>query len=394
VTLYARHEEAVLRFFMERVRSPELACDLLAETFAVALAGGFDETRETEAAWILQLAETQLRRAYRVGTVDASARAALRLAPVALDDRTLDRVWRLRGEARNEAPKPAPSGWIVAGPHASVDVLAHSSRNSTLARSGAAHGDDASGPGAARGGEANGPGAARGRGDASGRGEARDGGGGRGAARGSGGAGDDGATRGGDASERGAARGGDAPTVGVVVVPGVADALGRAARRRDGGRRRQRRVGIAVRVGLALVTAAWVVGEAVVPDRPAAAPASGWLLYETDDVGGTFPRTWWRAMSPQAPRVGVELVTFTTFETGQHRDPECGALAVMGAGDAIVSILKGRPRAPAPHCVGDAHVRRERIEDGLWALVVLGPESSGAVRDEAEHIVARVRRPA
>ncbi len=68
--LYARHEEAVLRFFMERVRSPELACDLTAETFATALAQTFDPSRQTEAEWVLALANAQLLRAYRVGAVD------------------------------------------------------------------------------------------------------------------------------------------------------------------------------------------------------------------------------------------------------------------------------------------------------------------------------------
>ena len=113
MSVYARHEEAVLRFFMERVRSPELACDLTAETFATTLTETFDPSRQTEAEWVRGLANAQLLRAYRVGTVDDAARARLRLPPMALDDRTLDRVWQLRGEDRDEAPKPRPSGTAV-----------------------------------------------------------------------------------------------------------------------------------------------------------------------------------------------------------------------------------------------------------------------------------------
>jgi hypothetical protein len=130
-----------------------------------------------------------------------------------------------------------------------------------------------------------------------------------------------------------------------------------------------------------------------VPDRPAAASAT-WLVYETDDVAGTFPRTWWRAMSPQAPEVGRELATFTTFETGVATDPDCGALPALGPHDALVAIFDGRPRPPGARCAGDLRIRRERGEDGLWALIVLGPEAPGAVRDEADAIVERVRRPA
>jgi DNA-directed RNA polymerase specialized sigma24 family protein len=115
MTLYARHEQQVLRFFMERVRSPELACDLTAETFATALEQRFDPSRQGEAEWVLALANAQLLRAYRVGAVDDAARSRLGLAPIALDDRTLDRVWQLRGEDRNEERKPRLSGRVLVG---------------------------------------------------------------------------------------------------------------------------------------------------------------------------------------------------------------------------------------------------------------------------------------
>jgi hypothetical protein len=134
---------------------------------------------------------------------------------------------------------------------------------------------------------------------------------------------------------------------------------------------------IAARVALALVTATWVVGEAVIPDRPASASGALWLPYETQHAKGEFPRTWYMPRPDDA--------TFTTFAIGA--DASCAA---MGAGDAIVSITAGRP--PDTRCPGA--VTRRRLRDGLWAFIVLGPQAPKEVRDEADAIVERVRRPA
>ena len=53
-TFYRRHEDAVLGFFLKRVRSAELAADLTAETFARALEGRgrFDAGRGDAGAWL------------------------------------------------------------------------------------------------------------------------------------------------------------------------------------------------------------------------------------------------------------------------------------------------------------------------------------------------------
>jgi sigma-70-like protein len=305
--VYARHEATVLRFFMERVRSPELACDLTAETFAAALADAhaFDPTREPEATWVLGLANAQLLRAYRVGEVDAGARERLGLAPVALDDRTLDHVWQLRGPDRSDERKPRSSGHVLVG-------------------------EDA----------------------------------------------------------RGVAEDDTLGGAGDVVLPSIADGLAGAARQRHSGRRRRRRLVIAVRVVVALVTVTWVVGEAVIPDRPRATTGAVWLPYETEHARGEFPRTWYMA---QLPPDGREAATFTTFATGDGARRRC---STMGARDALVSILDGRPRPPAAGCARGARVSRRSIRDGLWALIVLGPRASGATRREADEIVERVRRPA
>jgi hypothetical protein len=299
--LYARHEADVLRFFMERVRSPELACDLAAETFASALAdaGAFDPTRSSEHDWLLALANAQLLRAYRVGAVDDSGRLRLKLPAVVLDDRTLDRVWQLRGEDRNEERKPRLSGQVLVGE--------------------------------------------------------------------------------------------DARAVGVgaagVLVPDLADVLAGAERRRDGGRRRKRRLVIAARVAIALVTVGWVVGQAVLPDRPAATGTS-WLPYEAGGgVSGAFPRLWYFASAPQVKQAGREVVTFTTFTTGGPSDAPCGAVSAMGRADALVAVIDGRPRELPSRC---GRVSTTPLEGGLYGLIVLGPEAPERVRAEAQDILDRV----
>ena len=330
--LYARHEAEVLRFFMERVRSPELACDLAAETFAAALAdaGAFDPTRSSEHDWLLALANAQLLRAYRVGAVDDAARLRLKLPPVVLDDRTLDRVWQLRGEDRNEERKPRLSGQVLVGEVArAVGVGA-----AVLAADGVF------------------------------------------------------APAGGSSEEFV----GLSPTKstldgGGVLVPDLADALAGAERRREGGRRRKRRLVIAARGAIALVTVGWVVGQAVLPDRPAATGTS-WLPYEADGgVSGAFPRLWYFASAPQVKQAGREVVTFTTFTTGGPSDEPCGAVSAMGRADALVAVIDGRPRELPSRC---GRVSTTPLEGGLYGLIVLGPKAPERVRAEAQDILDRV----
>ena len=77
--------------------------------------------------------------------------------------------------------------------------------------------------------------------------------------------------------------------------------------------------------------------------------------------------------------------TFTTFETGAGA--RCGALATLGASDALV-VDRRRAAAPAGRrrACGDARVSRRALRDGLWALIVLGPRASGTTRREAGEI--------
>jgi RNA polymerase sigma-70 factor (ECF subfamily) len=95
--LYGRHERLVVGFFMSRIRNPELAADLTAETFAALLesAGRFDPTRTGGASvvpWMLAIARHTLATSVQRGIVADEARRRLECEPVVLDDAALARV--------------------------------------------------------------------------------------------------------------------------------------------------------------------------------------------------------------------------------------------------------------------------------------------------------------
>jgi RNA polymerase sigma factor (sigma-70 family) len=92
---YRRHREVVLAFFGRRVREPELAADLMAETFAAALLAVHDRGRElpdVPLAWLCAIARRKLIDSYRRRQVEDDARRRLALEPLTLDDEDLERV--------------------------------------------------------------------------------------------------------------------------------------------------------------------------------------------------------------------------------------------------------------------------------------------------------------
>jgi RNA polymerase sigma-70 factor (ECF subfamily) len=91
---YDRHLARVLAFFRARVRSPEAAFDLTAETFAGALGsvGRYTRRKEPAAAWLFAIARHKLSEAIRHGAIDDRARRALEMQPVDLDDEGLEIV--------------------------------------------------------------------------------------------------------------------------------------------------------------------------------------------------------------------------------------------------------------------------------------------------------------
>ena len=104
-TFYERHERLVLGYFMRRTRDPELAADLAAETFAVALAASRKYRRDgaPASAWLIGIARNTLFSSFRRSQVEDRARRRLGMEPLTLDDELLDRIERLGGDARVEA---------------------------------------------------------------------------------------------------------------------------------------------------------------------------------------------------------------------------------------------------------------------------------------------------
>ncbi len=89
---YRRRRGAVLAFLRPRVASPELAADLMCETFAGALVAVHEPDRELPrepVAWLVAIARNELLDAWRRGTVAEGARRRLALEPVVLGDEDL-----------------------------------------------------------------------------------------------------------------------------------------------------------------------------------------------------------------------------------------------------------------------------------------------------------------
>jgi RNA polymerase sigma factor (sigma-70 family) len=99
--LYERRRELVLAFLLRRTRSPELARDLMAETFASALLALVERPpaiSDTAAPWLLTIARNRLVDGYRHGRVESAARRRLALEPVQVPESDVERVLRLDGE--------------------------------------------------------------------------------------------------------------------------------------------------------------------------------------------------------------------------------------------------------------------------------------------------------
>ncbi len=97
---YRRYASAITTYFRRRVPSPELAFDLMAETFAAAVAGlrSFDSTRGSARGWLFAIAANEWRQAWRRGQVEDRARRQLALEPIALDDEALGVVERMTSD--------------------------------------------------------------------------------------------------------------------------------------------------------------------------------------------------------------------------------------------------------------------------------------------------------
>src|SRR5687767_6189991 len=103
---YQRHVDAVLAFFRVRTGDPELAADLMAETFAAAMlaAPRFKPRREPAVAWLFTIARRKLIDSWRRGRVEDAARRKLGMEPLELDDGGLARIDAMVDQARDPSP--------------------------------------------------------------------------------------------------------------------------------------------------------------------------------------------------------------------------------------------------------------------------------------------------
>ena len=94
---YRRHVAGVLAFLERRLHSPELAADLVGETFAAALLA-CRRYRPGEApafAWLIGIARNKLRESARRGRVEVEARRRLGMPALGFDDEDLLRIQEL-----------------------------------------------------------------------------------------------------------------------------------------------------------------------------------------------------------------------------------------------------------------------------------------------------------
>lgn len=99
--LYRRHHAVILTFLARRAQQPELAADLMSETFAALLVLVRDPQQPLPPypiAWLLVTARHLLIDSYRRGRVDDAARRRLAMRPVVLDDRDLERIEEISAE--------------------------------------------------------------------------------------------------------------------------------------------------------------------------------------------------------------------------------------------------------------------------------------------------------
>lgn len=103
---YRRHVGGVLLFFRAHRQQPEVAADLMAETFAGALVAArrYRPRKASPTTWLYAIARNKLVDAYRRGRVRDQARGRLGMERLALDDEDLARVDELAGLGAEDAP--------------------------------------------------------------------------------------------------------------------------------------------------------------------------------------------------------------------------------------------------------------------------------------------------
>jgi RNA polymerase sigma-70 factor (ECF subfamily) len=99
-SLYRRYAQSLLLFFQRRVQDPELATDLLADTFTIALERRKQfrgDTEEERSGWLWSIAQSTLREHERHGQAIARGQRRLGRERRALTDREIERIEELAG---------------------------------------------------------------------------------------------------------------------------------------------------------------------------------------------------------------------------------------------------------------------------------------------------------
>src|SRR3954467_11188380 len=101
---YERHERSILGFFGAATRRPEVAADLTAETFALALESveSFDAERSNARMWLFRIARNVLAQRARRGRLESAARRRVGLDTLVLTCTHIELIEQLI-EAEGEA---------------------------------------------------------------------------------------------------------------------------------------------------------------------------------------------------------------------------------------------------------------------------------------------------
>src|SRR4051794_10886623 len=118
---YERHERSILGFFGAVTRRPEVAADLTAETFALALESveTFDAERGNARMWLFGIARNVLAQSARRGRVDSAARRRIGMDALVLRPEHVELIADLI-EAEGEA---IVERWLAELPAEQADAL-------------------------------------------------------------------------------------------------------------------------------------------------------------------------------------------------------------------------------------------------------------------------------
>lgn len=97
---YRANYDAILSFIVRRVFDPEVAFDLLSETFAKALERRWQfrgTTREQEQAWLYAIARTELLHYWRSGNTERAALQRFSISSPTLTEAESDRIEAMAG---------------------------------------------------------------------------------------------------------------------------------------------------------------------------------------------------------------------------------------------------------------------------------------------------------